>query len=184
MLIQSGRRCTSARGCGGDFSGKIDEALPCCPRTSPVLECCVVVIVPSPSLTGGRSSSGVPLARSNQPRVPQQRRPSPTPPPPGRGTRGAEGPRPSRPGRPRGAQQHLPRDAVSVPHPELVRLCVAAGRPFLLKERDVCLLHTDHLRGDVAGARVTNPEMAQRPGFASDVQREDDRRDLGSSNFA
>src|SRR5215468_7569663 len=73
---------------------------------------------------------------------------------------------------------HLPRDAVAVPDPELVGLGVAARRALLLEERDLALLHPDHLGGDVARGRVADAEVAQHPRLPSDVEGEDDRRVL------
>src|SRR5262249_1491950 len=71
---------------------------------------------------------------------------------------------------------HLPRDAVTVPDPELVGLRVAAGGPFLLQERHLASPHADHLGCDLAAGGVADAEVAQRSRLATDVEREDHGR--------
>src|SRR5205814_3351258 len=71
---------------------------------------------------------------------------------------------------------HLPRHAVGVAHPELVRLRVATRRALLLEEVDALALLARRLGRDVARPRVADPEVAHRARLPARVERKNHGR--------
>src|SRR5688572_7578384 len=71
---------------------------------------------------------------------------------------------------------HLPRHAVGVADPELVRLRVAARRPLLLEHVDVLALRALHLGRDLGRAGVADAEVAHGARLTPEVERQDDGR--------